>query len=125
MRRDAPFAVGETYHIFNRGAHKLEIFKTPHDYDRFLILLHLANSSQPLVVRDILNRYRGESSVIYREEKIDKSLVDVLGYTLMPNHFHLVMRQKAEEGISTFLRRLLTGYSMYFNLIHDHSGINT
>jgi putative transposase len=122
MRRDAAFAVGETYHVYNRGAHKLEVFRGEADYGRFLLLLHLANHSAPIVVRDVLKKYRGESSVIFREVEADKVLVDILAYCLMPNHFHLVLRQKSENGISTFLRRLLTGYSMYFNLVHKHSG---
>lgn len=122
MKRDVPFAVNEAYHVYNRGAHKIEIFRTATDYGRFLLLLHLANNSKRIVVRDVLKKYRGESSVIFEEEEIDKNLVDVLGYCLMPNHFHLVVRQKAEEGISIFLKRLLTGYSMYFNLVHQHSG---
>lgn len=40
----------------------------------------------------------------------------------MPNHFHLILRQKAERGISIFLQRLSVSFSMYFNLKYDHSG---
>ncbi|MBI5645128.1 transposase [Candidatus Kaiserbacteria bacterium] len=40
----------------------------------------------------------------------------------MPNHFHLVLRERNEKGITEFIRKVCTGYSMYFNLRHDHSG---
>lgn len=122
MKRDVPFVVGETYHLYNRGAHKLEIFREENDFRRFLLLLHVANNSTAIVLRDLLSKYRGESSVIFQTEKPDKIFVDILGYCLMPNHFHLVLRQKSEDGISRFLKRALTGYSMYFNLVHQHSG---
>jgi len=52
-----------------------------------------------------------------------QKLVDVLAYALMPNHFHLVLKQVKDGGISKFMRKLATGYSMYFNIKHGHSGV--
>ncbi|KKW35794.1 MAG: hypothetical protein UY84_C0001G0211 [Candidatus Adlerbacteria bacterium GW2011_GWA2_54_12] len=124
MRKDAPFAVGEMYHLYNRGAHKQSIFTTDSDYKRFLLLLHLSNSDCRVDVRETLRKYEGfDSAVIFKEEKPDKSLVDIFAYCLMPNHFHLVLREKKECGISKFTRKVFTGYSMYFNILHKHSGI--
>ncbi|OGG45611.1 hypothetical protein A2673_00025 [Candidatus Kaiserbacteria bacterium RIFCSPHIGHO2_01_FULL_50_13] len=122
MRRD-PFAAEETHHLFNRGAHKQEIFLNDVDYMRFQVLLFLANSSKNIDVRNILKRYEGESFVrLFADEHPDQSLVDVLAYSLLPNHFHLVVREKGDGGITTFMRKVCTGYSMYFNLKYDHSG---
>jgi|SRR3989344_7129449 len=124
MRRDAPFVDGEMYHLFNRGAHKQKIFTEEGDYIRFLLLLHLANTEEKMDLRETFRKYKGQTfATIFKEEQPKKSLVDVFAYTLMPNHFHLVLRQKKERGITTFTRKVLTGYSMYFNLVHDHSGI--
>lgn len=123
MLRDAPFVVGESYHVFNRGAHKNKIFIDDGGYVRFLLLLHLANNTERVDMREILRKYKGEAfSVIFEKEYPDKELVDILAYCLMPNHFHLVLRQKVEDGISLFLRRTMTGYAMYFNLSKKHSG---
>ena len=41
----------------------------------------------------------------------------------MPNHFHLLLRQKLPGGITKFMNKLGTGYSMYFNTKYDHSGV--
>jgi len=60
---------------------------------------------------------------MFSEENPDKSLVDVLSYCLMPNHFHLLLRQKTENGISQFMKKISTAYSMYFNTKYDHSGV--
>ncbi|MHB1086517.1 MAG: transposase [Minisyncoccota bacterium] len=81
----------------------------------------MANHSEPVVVRDILEspRYREPFSAF----PADKSLVDVLAYSLMPNHFHIVLRQKSEGGITKFMKKVCVGYSMYFNLSHEHSGV--
>ena len=123
MQRKEALAEGETYHVYNRGAHKQRIFTEESDYSRFMLLLHLANSSVPIHFSNLLKQYGGRSSIeIFENEKFDKRLVDVLAYTLMPNHFHLVVRQREEKGIAIFMKKLATGYSMYFNTKYEHSG---
>jgi len=123
MNRDAVLAPGETYHIYNRGAHKQDVFLDPFDYDRFLVLLHLANNAKPIQISNVVKKYGGATSIQMLKESADHSLVDVLAYCLMPNHYHLVLKQKSETGIADFMQRVGTGYSMYFNARHDHSGV--
>jgi len=126
MLRNASLMAGETYHIFNRGAHKQPLFTCADDYSRFLILLHLSNNSESILLRDTLAKYKyrgptsGDGDVF--SENVDKSLVEILGYSLMSNHFHLILRQKSDNGITNFMRKVCTGYAMYFNLKHEHSG---
>src|SRR3989344_8088505 len=124
MLRKTNLVEGETYHVFNRGANKNRIFTNKDDYRRFLMLLHLCNSSKPVLMREILTKYRGRSSAdIFYEERPDKSLVSIIAYCLMPNHFHLVLRQKVKQGITKFMNRVGTAYSMYFNVKYEHSGV--
>ena len=54
--------------------------------------------------------------------KREKPLVSIGAWCLMPNHFHLLIRQEVDGGITRFMRKLGTGYSMYFNIKHDRSG---
>src|SRR3990167_7803221 len=120
MLRDKPFVNGETYHLFNRGAHKQAIFKSEKDYRRFLVLLYFSNTMERVQLGNLLQN-QGRSLIDLLEEYVDQSLVDIFAYTLMPNHFHLVLRQKADNGISTFMKKLATAYSMYFNIKYKHS----
>ena len=122
MLRDKPFVNGETYHLFNRGAHKQAIFTSEEDYRRFLVLLYFSNTTERVQLGNLLQN-QGRSLIDLFGEHIDQSLVDIFAYTLMPNHFHLVIRQKVDGGISTFMKKLATAYSMYFNLKYDHSGV--
>ncbi|HEV8666362.1 MAG TPA: transposase [Candidatus Paceibacterota bacterium] len=123
MQRKEALAGGETYHVYNRGAHKQRIFTNDADYSRFALLLHLANSDVPIHFSNLHKKYGGRSSIeIFENEKFEKRLVDILAYSLMPNHFHLVVRQREENGIVTFMKKLATGYSMYFNTKYEHSG---
>lgn len=55
-------------------------------------------------------------------EKETETLVDILAYALMPNHIHLLVREKKTGGISKFMHKLLTAYSMYFNTKYTRSG---
>ena len=125
MLRKTPLLSNESYHIYNRGAHKYDVFTSEDDSNRFLALLHLANSAGPVKVRDILatQKYKGRFSVEIFSEKADKCLVDVLAYALLPNHFHLVLKQRTEDGITIFMRKLTVSYSMYFNTKYGHSGV--
>ncbi|MGC9602284.1 MAG: transposase [Minisyncoccia bacterium] len=125
MQRQVALVEEETYHLYNRGAHKRDIFNTKEDYARFLALLHLSNNTEPIHISKLLltPKYQGRSlRSVFEEEPTDKALVDIFAYCLMPNHFHIVLRQKCEQGITIFMRRLLTGYSMYFNTKYGHSG---
>mgnify|MGYP001581413701 CR=1 FL=1 len=115
MNRKTPFAVDEYYHIYNRGTDKREIFSNDQDYNRFIGLLYLCNTKKPIVFREIP---RGDTYGFEREETI----VDIGAYCLMPNHFHLLLREKIEGGITHFMKKVATGYSMYFNLSYQRTG---
>jgi putative transposase len=124
MLRETPLVTGESYHLYNRGAHKENIFTNKEDYFRFSLLLHLANSTGPMNLALLLAKYKGRSFLeIFREEKVDKGLVEIFAYCLMPNHFHIIVRQKIDNGVALFMKKLLTAYSMYFNTKYAHSGV--
>ena len=123
MIRRAPLITGEVYHVFNRGAHKADVFSNDTDRDRFLLLLYLANDSKSINLRELGLKYKGRSFAdAFSAIVPEKPLVDVLAYCLMPNHFHLMLRQKIDGGISTYIKKVATAYSMYFNGQYDHSG---
>jgi putative transposase len=121
--RKENFATGEFYHIYNRGNSKQKIFLDDNDRDRFLKLLYLCNSEKNIRFReDII------------EKKIDvwdfdrgKSLASLGAWVLMPNHFHVLICLPPRsllggEGISLFMKKLCTGYSMYFNKKYQRTG---
>lgn len=47
----------------------------------------------------------------------------MLAFVLMPNHYHLILQQREERGVSLFMQKLGTGYTMFFNAKHEHSGV--
>ncbi|MBI2482458.1 MAG: transposase [Candidatus Vogelbacteria bacterium] len=115
MERKTIFTEGEWYHLYNRGTDKRKIFTDNNDYQRFLKLLYLANSTKPTIL------YTLKKDTIFDFPR-EENLVDIGAYCLMPNHFHLLVKEKVEGGISLFMRKLLTGYSMYFNIKNKRTG---
>ena len=110
-------APGEFYHIYNRGTEKRKIFSSKRDYDRFLSLLYLANGSNPIDLKR-------QGSTLAEILAINKgeNLVDLCAYCLMPNHFHLIIRERNDGGTSLFMQKLTTAYTMYFNKLTTRNG---
>ena len=119
MERKVKFVPGEYYHLYSRGVEKRKIFLNTKDYERFMALLYIMNQPEPFHFTNFLKK--NEIGEIFNESK-KKSLVFVLGYTLMPNHFYILVYENEEGGISKFMSRLLTAYSMYFNTKYERSG---
>jgi len=93
--RDPIFFEGGYYHVYSRGSEKRVIFLDRADRERFL------------------NRLKE-----YKEEH----QVDIICYCLMPNHYHLLLKQKTHKPVSVFISRLNLSYAMYFNKRYDRVG---
>jgi putative transposase len=115
--RATPFVCDEYYHIYNRGVNKMKIFIDYNDYDRFLKLLYSINNTTLTKFSDI-ETIPGKAWTFERDE----TLVDIGAFCLMPNHFHLLLKEKTKTGITIFLHRLATSYSTYFNKKYKRNG---
>ena len=109
--RETDFAQGEYYHIYNRGNSKQKIFHDKGDYLRFISLLYVSNSNQSFNFYDL---NRDINFNVYELER-KNLLVGIGAYCIMPNHFHILITEKVEGGISKFMQKLSTAYSMYYN----------
>jgi len=118
--RPTPFLIGQYYHIYNRGVDKRIIFLDDNDYKRFILLLYLCNNRDSFKVRELFRTGKtwGELFLINAGDK----LVDIGAYCLMPNHFHILVHEKVEGGVSLFMQKLSTAYSMYFNEKYERKG---
>jgi len=115
MSRKFQFAVDEFYHVYNRGTDKRVIFLDDNDRKRFYYLLFLCNGEKPfeiseLILKQVFDFRRGET------------LVDIGATCLMDNHFHLLLREKRENGISEFMHKVSTAYTLYFNRKYKRTG---
>lgn len=112
--RKTPLVTGEFYHLFNRGVDKRTIFQDQVDLNRFFQSIQEFNTIEPI-------GSLFENSFNKNKTKGDK-LVEIIAYCLNPNHFHLLVQQEIDEGISEFMKRLSGGYTQYFNNRHKRTG---
>lgn len=113
------------YHVFNRGVDKRTIFMNDGDHFRFIHQLYEFNNEDR--VQNVKYYFDPktmsvESKPVRRTLSERKKLVDIFVFTLMPNHFHLMLRQRVENGIVKFMQKLGTGYTMYFNKKYERTG---
>ena len=116
--RKMSFVEGEYYHLYNRGNSKQKIFHDEEDYQRFISLLYVSNTS------DRFNLYNLELALKFNVYNLERNnlLVSIGAYCLMPNHFHILIKENIEGGISKFMQKLSTAYSMYYNKKYERTG---
>jgi putative transposase len=121
--RSIEFVTGEIYHIYNRGTEKRSVFMDKYDYQKFLLIMREINSkTHRLDLRELMRENGKSCEGPTFAKTTDEQLVDVVAYCLNPNHYHFILRQKIDGGISKFMQRLGTSYTMQFNKRHSRSG---
>ncbi len=124
MERIKP-ATGEIYHIYNRGVEKRNVFLEDFDYLRFIHDLFEFNDKNFVPKLYIPAKFSGvglPKIIENKERKPRKLLVEILAFCLMPNHFHLLVKQRLDDGVAKFMQKLGTGYTNYFNQKYERVG---
>jgi len=122
------FVNGEIYHVFNRGVEKRNIFQQIADYFRFIFCLYELNDKNFVLMRDRIKRRkerknRGSTPANSTDKR--EPLVEIIAFCLMPNHFHLVLRQLVEGGTSLFMKKLADSYVGYFNQKYNRKNMGS
>jgi len=115
--RSIDFTTDEYYHVYNRGTDKRAIVQDTYDANRFIEMLRLFNSVDPLG-----GLYQHSLEVSLQRERNKEPLVEVVAYCLNPNHYHLVLKQCVDNGISQYLQRVGTGLSKFINHKYRRTG---
>lgn len=121
------FAEGEYYHIYNRGAHKDNIFLNDIDRKRFLFSILYYQAPIPFEnIKRIVEGYRQDSGFPVNNRKLEVVLenraVELVCFCLMPNHFHLIVREVLPGGISAYMQRVQVAHTKYMNTKYEMSG---
>ncbi len=126
--RETSLATDCVYHVYNRGTDRREIFLDPSYYSRFIsILKHCLTYNYPysLLMRFLKTaESKTQKQQVFQrlETKRIKPLVEIISFCLMPNHYHLTLKQLSDKGVSNFMQRVSNAYTKYFNILQDRSG---
>ncbi|OHB24587.1 MAG: hypothetical protein A2542_03485 [Parcubacteria group bacterium RIFOXYD2_FULL_52_8] len=115
MERVKP-EIDDICHIYNRGTDKRIIFDDEEDRFRFIHYLYACNDTRPL------EKIREPIKDAPAHDAKREPLVDLLALALMPNHIHLAVHQKVENGISKYVQKTSVAYTMYYNEKNKRSG---
>ncbi len=114
------YEAGGYYHLYNRGVNKRLIFKDQKDYSSFLSYLQFY-LTPPASLRGVSSQVQIPTSPS-KQLKNYATEIELLAYCLMPNHFHLMLKQNSDHGIDHFMRSLTTKYVRYFNTRYKRVG---
>ena len=117
--RKIKFKTDGHYHLFNRGVDNRNVFVSQEDYDRFEAYLYLLNDTESARAANFFVGKRRET--IFESARAEQ-LVGIGAYSLLPTHFHLIITPLQESGVSKFMQKLTTAYTMYFNDKYRRSG---
>lgn len=123
-RRFTPLVNNFYYHVYNRGVNKKIIFSKKIDYIRATNLIHYYNFvDYPIKFSKFLQLHKDQRKEIWqRLSNTSNKLCEVVSYCLMPNHFHLLLKQNTNNGISKLLSNFQNGYARYFNTKYERVG---
>ena len=125
--RKTTFAIGECYHIYNRGTDRRDIFDDQYDQQRFLQSMVEFNVIDPIgsIYAHSFQKsakLSGLASKSCPEGNEEEKLVEVVAYCLNQNHYHFILRQASERGVEKYMHRIGTGYTRYFNDKYERIG---
>lgn len=128
MLRKDPLVTDEIYHVMNKSIVGFRIFNHPADYERMINLMwYFTLVEPPAKFSYFLNNDPGVSAIGARARIAElihdgEQHVQIIAYCLMPTHFHIVVKQLEDDGISEFLRKTSNGYARYFNTRYKRKG---
>lgn len=123
MTNKSVLADGYYYHIFNRSIAGFKIFNNNNDFQKFIdTIRYYQFCNRPYKLSDFDTLSLLLQNKILTESDPNNKLATIISYCLMPTHFHLLLRQDQENGITKFLSDLQNSYSKHFNIKHNRKG---
>lgn len=122
--RALPLITSEIYHVFNRGIDHRPTFPDKRKLTRALeVITFYRFSTLPVSLSTFLRMSQQRREEIIKSLEVNsKRLIDIFAYCFMPNHFHFLLRQKQNSGISKFMSNFQNSYTRYFNLRLNRTG---
>lgn len=120
-------ALDEYYHIYNRENHQQDIFYDERDWVRFLCLILYCQSTLPIenAGRMVSRFIKYQKFTTYKtllKKVLQNRTTELVNFTLMSNHFHLILHEIKEGGTSKYMQRIQDSHTKYINTKYGKSG---
>lgn len=110
------FSPNSFYHIFNRGIDNRPLFLDMQDFRVFIFYLFVYLAPP----REVKLKHPDLPARLLTKNL--STQIKLIGYCLMPNHFHLVLYQTDVGPVSLLMRQVMNGYIRYFNIKYKRQG---
>lgn len=121
-RRHVVFANQEIYHVFNRSVGKEDIFILKHDLSRIFEIINYYRFPQKLRFSKYRTLPVKIKQAYFLNSQKQKPLVEIFSFALMPNHYHLLVRQLKDQGIPHFISNIQNSFARFFNVKNKRIG---
>lgn len=122
--RTIPLITDQVYHVFNRSVERIPIFTSIKATKRAIAALSFYRFENPPLRLSYFHLWSDtkQKELLHQLEKENKTLVTIICYCFMPNHFHLLLKQNQENGLSKFLSKFENSFTKYFNTTNKRKG---
>jgi len=120
--RTVPIETDETHHIFSKSIAGFKIFRNDRECERVKESSKFYKIENPPLRFSAFLEIKNKNDFLEKKFPSSDNLVKIIAYCFMPTHFHLVLKQLKDGGVSIFMRRILNSYAKYFNIKTDRKG---
>ena len=121
-RRKFVLATNETYHIYNRSVARESIFSSAIYLRKIVEISDYYRYRQQLRLSQFKNLPIDQKKEYIKSRKNKTRLVEIYAFAFMPNHYHFLLRQLTDNGITNFISNLQNSFAKYFNIKNDRNG---
>jgi len=123
-QRKVILARDEIYHIFNRGVARAPIFSAQSDFTRFINLINYYHFTNVPVSFSNFNKLpsKQREEIFSAIQLANNKHIEIIAFCLMNNHYHFLIKQITDRGISNSISRIQNAYAKYYNMKHDRIG---
>ena len=121
-RRNGVLATNEKYHIFNRTVGTEFIFLTKWNLRRIIDIVDYYRFPQTIRYSKFIKMPDNRKEEYYQTQIKQVPLVEIFANSFMPNHYHFLLEQLRDNGISQFISNTQNSFAKFFNLKKDRHG---
>ena len=111
--------------MFNKSIAGYHIFNSDRESSRMIDILRYYRRENHVIsfsaFMDLSDKIGGTGAYNANEQE-RKKLVEIIAYCIMPTHFHIILRQMSDKGISMYMNNVQNSYTRYFNIKNKRKG---
>lgn len=122
--RNIPLITNQIYHTLNRGISSQLVFLNQKDYQRFLKIFLFYQNVGPPISYSAFSKLseKAKEELLRRLNQKRQFLVEIIAFCLMPSHFHFLLKQVQDGGVSLFMSQVSNSFTRYFNTSRKRIG---